>query len=191
MADSSKTLDTMVRNIESETGKTMKELGEIVRASELEKHGELRSMIMEKFGLGHGAANTVVHLSLKSDGQSAAEAQGLSTDAVLAGMYVAKKEHLRPVHDEILKLLQRLGAFETAPKKGYVSYRRKKQFAMVGPKTNTQVEVGLAAKQLPAHDRLKEMPAGSMCRYTTRLSSPDEVDESLEGWIRASYDEAG
>ena len=191
MAETSKTLDTMVRNIEAKTGKTMKQLAQIIAKSKLTKHGEMRSMLMEKYGLGHGQANTVVHLTRKSDGQSAAETNGLSTDDVLAGIYVDKKEHLRPVHERILEVIGPLGDFEAAPKKGYVSYRRKKQFAMVGPKTNSQVEVGLAAKQLPAHDRLKEMPAGSMCRYTTRLSSPDEVDATLEGWLRTSFAEAG
>lgn len=191
MADTAKTLDTMVRNIEAKTGKTMEQLGEIIAQSKLTKHGELRTMLMEEYGLGYGAANGVVHLSLKSDGQSAAETRGLSADQVLAEMYVGKKAHLRPVHDRILTMLGSLGAFEVAPKKAYVSYRRKKQFAMVGPKTNAEVEVGFAAKELPAHGRLKEMPPNSMCRYTTRLKSPDEVDGTLEGWLKASYDEAG
>ena len=191
MADTAKTLDTMIRNIEAKTGKSMKQLAEIIAKSGLSKHGEIRSMLMDQYGLGHGAANAVVHLSLKSDGQSAAEPKGLSTDQVLAGMYVGKKEHLRPVHDRILEILGELDEVEVAAKKGYVSYRRKKQFAMVGPKTNSQVEVGFAAKQLPADDRLKVMPAGSMCRYTTRLSSPDEVDATLKGWIQVSYEEAG
>ena len=191
MADTAKTLDTMIRNIEGKTGKSMKQLAEIIAKSGLTKHGEIRSMLMNDYGLGHGGANAVVHLSLKSDGQSAAEARGLSTDQVLDGMYVGKKEHLRPVHDRILEILGQLSEVDVAPKQGYVSYRRKKQFAMVGPKTNSQVEVGFAAKQLPADDRLKEMPAGSMCRYTTRLSSPDEVDATLEAWIQVSYEEAG
>jgi hypothetical protein len=148
-------------------------------------------MLMERFELGHGQANAVVHLALKSDGQSAAEAKELSSDDVLDEIYAGDKAQLRPVHDKVLKLLAKLGAYEAAPKKGYVSYRRKKQFVMVGPKTKTAVEIGLAAKQLPADKRLKEMPPNSMCRYTTRVSSPAEVDAAVEQWIRTSYDEAG
>jgi hypothetical protein len=62
---------------------------------------------------------------------------------------------------------------------------------MVGPKTKTAVEIGLAAKKLPADKRLKEMPPNSMCRYTTRVSSPADIDAAVEGWIRTSFDEAG
>ena len=84
-----------------------------------------------------------------------------------------------------------LGAFEIAPKKAYLSLRRTKQFAMLGPATQTQIELGLNAKGLPADARLKVMPAGGMCQYTVRLSAPGEVDAKLVGWLRAAYDAAG
>lgn len=189
MADTNKALDTMTRNIETKTGMSLAELSRVIQKSKLTKHGEIRSMLMTEYGLGHGTANTAVHLALKSDGGSAAEGQ--STDEVLDGIYVGKKEHLRPVHERILAFMNTLGEFQAAPKKGYVSYRRKKQFAMVGPKTNSQVEVGLSAKELDAHARLKVMPRGSMCAYTTRLGTTDEVDSTLEAWIRTSYEQAG
>ncbi len=190
MADPDKAIATMVKNIEAKTGKTMAELAQVVATSGLTKHGELRTMLMERFGLGHGQANTLVHLALKSDGQSAAEAKGLSSDDVLAEIYQGK-EDLRPLHEAVLTMMEKFGSLEAAPKKGYVSYRRKKQFAMVGPKTKTAIEVGLSAKELPANPRLKEMPPASMCRYTTRISAPGEVDATLAGWLRRSFDEAG
>lgn len=191
MADNAKAIETMVKNIEATTGKTLAQLGEVIRKSGLSKHGEIRTMLMEQFSLGHGQANTVAHLALKSDGESAAAARGLSADDVLAEIYTGKKAGLRPVHDKVLGILGGLGEFEAAPKKGYVSYRRKKQFVMVGPKTNTEVELGFGAKALPAHPRLKAMPPNSMCRYTTRVSSADEVDADVQRWIETSYAEAG
>ena len=48
----------------------------------------------------------------------------------------------------------KFGSFEIAPKKTYLSLRRIKQFAMIGPATNTQVEVGLNVKGLKAAGRL-------------------------------------
>lgn len=189
MADEAKAMATMIANIEKQTGKTFAALQEVVRKSPLTKHGELRSMMMEKFGLGHGQANTVVHLALKSDGASASV--GRSPDAVLDEIYVDKKAGLRPIHDAVLAFLATLGDHEAAPKKGYVSYRRKKQFLMVGPKTATAVELGFGAKSLPADARLKEMPPNSMCRYTTRVSAPSELDALVRGWITQSYAEAG
>ena len=56
------------------------------------------------------------------------------------------------------------GAFEIAPRKGCLSLRRKKRFAMVGPATQLQIEVGLNLKGLTATDRLIAIPPGGMCQ---------------------------
>ena len=64
--------------------------------------------------------------------------------------------------------IEKFGAFETSPKKGYVSLRGKKQFAMVGPATNTQVEVGLNIKDMKSTARLIEQkPGGIRYDWTT------------------------
>jgi hypothetical protein len=72
-----------------------------------------------------------------------------------------------------------------------LSLRRKKQSAMVGPATRTQVEIGLNAKDLMGGGRLVEQKPGGKCQYKVRLGSPDDVDEELVVWIRAAYDAAG
>lgn len=191
MADMDKALATQVANIEKKTGKSMAQLTKLVTASKLAKHGELVAMLKETLGIGHGDANTVVHLAKQSAGPAAAAAKGSSTDEVLDGLYTGPKAALRPIHNKVLAALKTFGAFEEAPKKTYVSYRRKKQFVMVGPATNTRVEVGLNIKGLPAHARLLDQGAGKMCNYVVRVTDPKEVDAELLGWIRLAYDAAG
>ena len=90
-----------------------------------------------------------------------------------------------------MKAVQGFGAFEEAPKKTYISLRRKKQFAMVGPAATDSIEIGLNAKDLPPHPRLKVMPPGGMCQVTTRIVSAKEVDAALKAWIKQAYDAAG
>jgi hypothetical protein len=182
---------TQLRNIETKTGKSLNELRKLISSSGLTKHGELRSFAMEKFGLGYGDANTLVHLALASDGQSAAEAAGLSADDVLAGIYADKKAPLRPIHEALMKEISRFGDFEVAPKKGYVSLRRKKQFAMIGPGSATRVDVGLNMKDVPPTARLVAEKPGGMCQYKVKLSSPSEVDAELVGWLRTAYAASG
>ena len=189
MADLDKALGTQLANIEKRTGKTLAELTAIVKGSGLTRHGELVAMLKTELGMGHGDANTLVHTALKSDGQNGA--QGLSADQVLDGLYTGPKAALRPIHDKLLIALRQLGDFEEAPKKTYVSYRRKKQFAMIGPATNTKVEVGLNMKGVKATERLQELPAGQMCNYKVRLGDLSEVDAELIGWIRTAYETAG
>ena len=186
-----KALATQLANIEKRTGKSLAELAAIVRASGLARHGELRDMLKRDLGMGHGDANTLVHHVLKSDGTSAAEAAGRSSTEVLDEIYTGPKAALRPIHDKLMADIEAFGDFEIAPKKGYVSLRRKKQFAMIGPATNTRVEVGLNMKDVPATDRLSAMPPGGMCQYKVKVSAPAEVDAELIAWIRQAYDNTG
>lgn len=185
-----KALQTQLTNIETRTGKSLAALAKIVKGSGLQKHGEIRDMLKRDLGMGHGDANTLVHYVLKSDGASAADAAGRTADAVLDEIYSGPKAGLRPVHDALMAAIQAFGPFEIAPKKGYVSLRGKKQFAMIGPATNTQVEVGLNMKDVKATDRLKAVPPGGMCQYKVRLAQPGEVDAALLAWLRRAYDAA-
>jgi hypothetical protein len=86
--------------------------------------------------------------------------------------------------------IEPFGPFDIAPKKTYLSLRRRKQFAMVGPATNTRVEVGLNMKGVAGTSRLEALPPGGMCQYKVRLTGPAEVDHELVAWIRRAYDES-
>jgi len=182
---------TQLKNIETRSGKSLDELAQIVKSSGLTKHGEIRDMLKRDLGLGHGDANTLVHHVLKSDGASAAAEKGQSPDAVANELYAGPKAALRPIHDALMAAIAGFGEFEIAPKKTYLSLRRKKQFAMVGPATKTQVEVGLNAKGLVGGERLQALPPKGMCDYKVRVADIAEVDAELLGWIRAAFDSAG
>jgi hypothetical protein len=179
---------TQLANIESRTGKTLAELTALIKNSGLTKHGEIRDMLKADLGMGHGDANTLVHVVLKSDGGS--QAEGKSSDAVLDEIYSGPKAGFRPIHEAVMRAVSAFGDFEIAPKKGYVSLRRKKQFAMVGPATNTRFEVGLNMKGVPGTDRLLAQPPGGMCQYKVKLTAPAEVDAEFIGWIKRAYDES-
>jgi Domain of unknown function (DUF5655)/Domain of unknown function (DUF4287) len=191
MSSVTKAYATQISNIQAKTGKSIDELRAMIMASGITKHTELRAMLQRDLGLGHGDANALVHYILDSDGERAAAAAGATSEDVLAGIYAGPKAGLRPIHDALMDELAALGTFEVAPKKGYVSLRRKKQFAMVGPGSNARIEVGLNDRGLTGGERLIAMPAGGMCHWKVNLTSISEVDAELIGWIRAAYEHAG
>jgi len=118
-------------------------------------------------------------------------AAGQSPDDVLAGIYTGPKAALRPVHDALMSHITAFGAFETAPKKGYVSLRRKKQFVMIGPATNTRGRSRTEHEGRRTYAASRSHAAGGMCQYKVKLAAPSEVDAELIGWIRRAYDSAG
>jgi len=184
MADPRAALATQLRNIEGKTGQSLVLLRALIVQSGLAKHSEVRAMLVERLGLGHGDANALAHAAKTP----AVGAQGSDP---LDAIYTGAKAALRPLHEHIIAKIDGWGDFEIAAKKSYVSLRRKKQFAMLGPATQTQIELGLNAKGLPADGRLKAMPPGGMCQYAVRMSAVSEVDATVVRWLRAAFDAAG
>lgn len=181
-----KAIATQLANIEKRTGKSLAELGAIVRNSGLTKHGELVAMLKRDFGMGHGDANTLVHVS-----KQAAEPAPAAGDDPLDAIYTGAKAGLRPIHEQLIARIESFGAFETAPKKGYVSLRRKKQFATIGPATKSEVEIGLNAKDERIGAPFVRLPPGGMCQFKLRLGSVKAIDATLLAALRIAYDEAG
>lgn len=176
---------TQLRNIEARTGRSLDVWRSEMAASGKAKHGELRAWLIERHGVGYGDANRLAH-EAKGPASSPVE----PTD-VLDEIYAGKKAHLRPVHEAVMAALAPWGEFEVSPKKGYVSLRRKKQFAMLGPKTNERAELGLNLKADVASARVIAQKPGGMCQYAVALTTHEEVDAEVVSVLRQAFDTAG
>ena len=182
--------ENQLKNIQTRTGKSMAELFAIIRQSGLSKPGEIRDMLKRELGMGHGDAVVLASFFLKSGGDAEFEAPEASVDAAVDEIYAGAKSGLRPIHDRLMTAIQEFGPFEAAPKKGYISLRRKRQFVMLTPATKTRFEVGLNMKGVPATERLIELPPGGMCQYKVNLSTVEDVDAELIDWIKLAYERA-
>jgi len=185
-----KAYETQLKNIQAKTGKSLEQLYELIRASGLSKYGEIRDMLKRDLGLGHGDANTLTRFFLEPSAEGSTQ-EGTNLEAVIREIYSGPKADLHSIHEALMNEISRFGPFEIAPKKGYISLRRKKQFAMIGPTTKSRVEVGLNMKGFDATPRLMAMPAGGMCQYKVNVTRGDEVDAELVGWLRQAYESAG
>lgn len=189
MSTPEQALASQLRNIESKTGQDLEALRGAIAESGKTKHGEVRSWLMETYGLGYGDANSLAHFAAGS--KTAGPAPDAAVSDPLADVYTGKKAHLRPIHDTVLSAIQAWGDFEVAPKKGYVALRRKKQFAMLGPKTADRAELGINLKEDAGSDRVVAQKPGGMCQYTIALARPEEVDAEVLSVLRRAYDAAG
>lgn len=182
-----KATQTQITNIEKNTGKKLEEWIAIVNKSGFAKHGELVSFLKEKHGFTHGNANVVVHFAKQSHA-GAAE----NSDDLIVEQYKGKEE-LKPWYDKIMAEIAKLGAdVEIAPKKAYVSLRRKKQFAIIQPSTKTRLDLGLNIKGVAPSGNMEA--AGSwnaMCTHRIKIENEKMIDKSLADWIKKAYDQAG
>lgn len=178
---------TQVANIEKSTGKKLSDWIGIVNKSGLAKHGELVNFLKEKHGFTHGNANLVVHFAK----QSYAGAEQNDTDW-LTEQYKGK-ENLKPWYDRIIAEVNKFGSdIELAPKKAYMSLRRKKQFAIIQPSTRDRLDLGLNIKD--AEPSGVVTAAGSwnaMCTHRVKIEDEKMIDKNLVEWIKKAYDQAG
>ena len=185
MTDIDQAKATQLRNIEAKTGRSIQALCDEIRASGKAKHGEVRSWAIQHFGLGYGDANALAHAA-----NSPTSVAGAGEDP-LQQIYSGKKEHLRAIHDHLIAAISSWGEFEVAPKKAYVALRRKKQFAMLGPKNASTAELGINLKEEAASNRIVRQKPGGMCQYAIALTDPTEINQEVLAVLRRAFDTAG
>jgi uncharacterized protein DUF5655/uncharacterized protein DUF4287 len=187
MATAEEGIQAQIHNIEATYGKSMSQWLAVIAARGLTKHNEVVSMLKADYGMTHGAAHRV---SLVSRQASAPPAASCDPADPAGALYTGKKTALRPLHDALMTAITAFGDdVQLAPKKGYVSLRRRKQFAMLQPSGAGRVDVGLILPGEPAEGRL-EPAAGFNALFThrVRVSSAAEIDTELTAWHTTGHD---
>jgi len=181
-----KASQTMIENLHKNTGKTLEQWIEIVKHRNLAKHGEIIKFLKDMHGLTYGYANLVALKSKDSDIGSAR-----IPDDLIEKQYQGK-EHLRPIYDKLLFEIKTFGNdIEIAPKKAYVSLRRKKQFATLNPATKTRFEIGINLKGTEPKGKLEAEKPNAMCSHKISLLDIKDIDREVMEWIKTAYDDAG
>ena len=182
MATVDDAIQSQARNIERATGRTIDEWVGLVKGTGKERHADILAWLKAEHGFSHGNANFVALTARRGspDGGGA---------ELVDAMYAGPKATLRPFHDQVIELTQGFGDdVELAPKQAYVSLRRSKQFGTVGPGPGGRLEIGLNLAGVEPAGRLEA--AAGMCTHRVRLSSTDELDAEVIGWLREAYEGA-
>jgi predicted transport protein len=182
-----KATQTQIANIEKSTGKKLDEWIAIVNKSGFAKHGELVSFLKDKHGFTHGNANVVVHFAKQSHAGAAENSDDLITEQYKG------KENLKPWYDKIMAEINKFGSdVELAPKKAYMSLRRKKQFAIIQPSTKDRLDVGLNIKGVAPSGIVEDGSKwNAMCTHRIKVTEEKAIGKDLINWIKQAYDQAG
>jgi hypothetical protein len=177
---------TMIDNMPEKTGKSLQQWLPIVANTEHTKHGQIVRFLKSDHGVTHGFANLIAQQHLAG---SAPTATG---DSLILAQYSGPKASLKPIYDSVSAVVTKLGPdAEISPKKGYVSFRRKKQFALIQASTKSRVDLGINVKGHSAQGRLEA--AGSfnaMVSHRVRLEKPQDVNGEVKKWLRQAYEAA-
>ncbi|MBA4748793.1 MAG: DUF4287 domain-containing protein [Sphingopyxis sp.] len=171
----------------AKTGQDLLHWVDVARNAGITGHMALVQHLKDTHGLGHGHANTVVHAA------NASAAASQDSDALITAMFEGPRAAWRPTYDALVAAIMAFGGdVELAPKKGYVSLRRKKQFALLQPSTKDRFDVGLALKgEAPVGALELAGSWNAMVSHRVRIAFGVPADAALAGWLRAAYDRAG
>lgn len=177
---------TMIDNLQKNTGKNLEEWIQIVKATGLQKHGEIIKFLKADHGFTHGFANMV---ALKTKGSDAGSAE--SPEQLIEEQYKGK-ESLQPLYLQLVSELKEFGDdVELAPKNAYVSVRSKKQFALIQPSTKTRLDVGINLKGKEPEGKLEKSGSfNAMCSHRVRLEKAEDISPELIGWLKEAYEQA-
>lgn len=175
----------MEKGLLEKTGKSLAHWIAVVQKSKIEKHKAIIDFLKSEHGFTYGFANFVAHKAKKSDA-------GSIDDEDLLSLQYKGKEHLKPIYEKLVAIIDTIGNDITkTPKKSAVSIIRKKQFALIKPATKTRIDLGLKIKDKPTTDRLGNSgPFGTMCTHRVQLTSIEDVDDELVGWLKEAYEKA-
>ncbi len=144
-------------------------------------------VLKSEHGVGHGYANLIAHHAL-----APADQPPPGDDALVNAQYAGAKAALRPIYEAIVAAVRRFGGdVEVAPKRTYVSLRRRKQFALIQASTATRVDVGIHLKGDPPTTRLEASGSfNAMVSHRVRVQTAAEADQQLVGWLKRAYEQA-
>ena len=178
---------SMIANMPEKTGKSLEEWVKIVKASGLEKHGQIVKHLKTEHSMTHGFANLAA-----MEARGKVVSKPAASGDLVANQYSGPKADLRPIYDALIAAVSKFGNdVEVSPKKAYVSLRRNKQFGLVQPSTKTRVDVGINTKGSEPTDRLEASGSfNQMVSHRVRITEVAQVDTELIGWLKAAYDDA-
>ncbi len=180
-------LQSQLRNIESTYGRSIEDWIALIRASGRTRHGEIVAMLKADHGMTHGSANRVALVAL----EALQPKRGATDPGLEETLYQGAKSVLLPIHVRLMAAIHGLGPdIEVAPKKGYLSLRRRKQFVMIKPAAR-HIDLGLVLPGAAVTQRLESAATfDALFTHRARVGSPDEIDHELVGWLGSAYDGA-
>lgn len=176
---------SMLDNLQKNTGHSLEVWIGIVNKKDFSKHGEIMKFLKEEKGLTHGFANFIALKSRAADAGSVT-----NTDDLIEKQYKGK-EHWKPVYGQLMAEISKFGDdIEFAPKNANVSVRRKKQFAVLDPKTKARFEIGINLKGQQPQGKL-EASGNAMCTHKIIITHLEDLDAEVFDWLREAYEHAG
>jgi hypothetical protein len=179
-------VESSKRNLLERTGKSYEDWVEIVRRDGPANEKEQREWLKSTHGFTTNYALWIVEEAAGRGPDS------YDPDSNVEEQYAGKKEALKPIFDELLKLGLALGEdVKACPCQTMVPFYRKHVFAQVKPTTLTRIDLGFCLRGVTPTGRLVATGGeakGDRITHRIPITSVDEIDEEVRVWLKRAYD---
>ncbi len=170
-------------NLPAKTGKRLEDWIQLMEEAGPTGTKARMEWLKVEHGLGRDTALSIVEIA-EGRGNPDPEAQ-------VEAMFAGPKAGLRPLYDAVLEFALALGEDAKAtPCSTYVPLLRRNTFAIVKPTTRTRIDLGLALPGVEPTERLSVAKGLGSARIThlVGLSTLDDFDDAVKGWLRTAYE---
>lgn len=179
--------------LRAKTGRSLEEWIAFVKKSGPATEKERREWLKKEHKLG---TNSAICIAERADGKGTEDD---SEDAYLQAaenwveaMFVGPRAALRPLYDQLLKLVLAVGKdVKASPGKSAVSIYRNHVFAQIKVASNSRVDLGLALGNMKTPKRLIDTGGYEKKDRITRrieIKSKADIDDEVRGWLEKAYE---
>lgn len=184
-----------IAELPAKTGRTLGEWVTYIKKAGPKAEQDCREWLKAEYKLG---TNTAWWLADKALGNQpgladdSPEAYLRSAPIYVAQMYAGAKVHLRPIHDELVRLVRELGDdIRICPSKTIVPLYRRHVFAEIKPATPKRIDLGFALGEEPFTTRLLDTGGRAKKNRITHkvaIGSLDAIDLQVKRWLKQAYE---
>jgi hypothetical protein len=181
--------------LKEKTGRTLEEWIALVRMEGPKDEKSRREWLKTKHKFGtNGAWGIAERADGKGREEDTPEAYLKAAVLYVEEQYAGRKENLRPIYDELLKLGKSLGDdVKACPCKTIVPLYRKHVFAQIKPTTNTRIDLGFALTHYKEKLPKRLIDTGGLAKkdritHRIELKSTAEIDGEVKKWLKTTYE---
>jgi len=182
-----------IETLKEKTGRSLDEWMTLVKKSGPKTEKECRAWLKSVYGLG---TNTAWWIAERAAGKNLwdenPETYLRAAEKYVEDMFSGKKQALRPIYDELLRVGLSVGKdVKACPCQTIVPLYRNHVFAQIKPSTLTRIDFGFALGARQATGRLIDTGGfAKKDRITHRIpiTSLAGIDSEVKNWLRTAYE---
>jgi len=182
-----------MRELPAKTGHSLEEWMALTKKSGPATEKERREWLKKEHKLGTNYAAAIAErVDGKGTEEDSPEAYLTAAAAWVEAQYSGSRGALRPLYEQLLKLVFSLGKdVKACPCKTMVPFYRKHVFAQIKPLTNTRIDLGFALGNMKTPKRLIDTGGYQKKDRITRrieIKSKADIDDEVKRWLKKAYE---